>query len=112
MNKPGENPNSAMPGDGAGPDGGAGAASRDLSFVMDIPLEISVELGRTRLKIEDLLSLGSASVIELDRFAGEPVDVLVNRKLIARGECVVVHDKFGVRLTEVVSARDRLEPLR
>ena len=110
MNKPGENPTPT--GDGAAPDGGASAAGRDLSFVMDIPPEIPLDLGRTRLKIEDLLSLGSASVIKLDRFAGEPVDVLVNRKLIARGECVVVHDKFGVRLTEVVSARDRLEPLR
>ncbi len=110
MNKPAENLNPRGAGEPQSDASVAGAA--DLSFVMDIPLEISVELGRTRMKIEDLLSLGSASVIELDRFAGEPVDVLVNRKLIARGECVVVHDKFGVRLTEVVSARDRLDPLR
>ena len=99
--------------DGKGADArGAPSGGRDLSFVLDIPLEVSVELGRTRMTIEELIALSSTSVVELDRFAGEPVDVLVNRKLVARGECVVVHDKFGVRLTEIVSPRDRLERLR
>jgi flagellar motor switch protein FliN/FliY len=85
--------------------------SPDLDFILDIPLEISVELGRTKMLIGDLLRLGHGSVIELDKVAGEPLEVLVNRRLIARGETVVVNDKFGVRLTDVVSPVDRVKKL-
>src|SRR4030043_2466272 len=71
---------------------------RDLEFLLDIPLSISVELGRTRMLINDLLQLGQGSVVELDKLAGEPMEIYVNNRLIARGEVVVVNEKFGVRL--------------
>src|SRR3990172_5962247 len=73
-----------------------------LEFILDIPLQIAVQLGGTRMLIKDLLQLGQGSVIELDKLAGEPMDVLVNDRLIARGEVVVVSEKFGVRLTDVL----------
>ena len=86
--------------------------ARNFDLLLDIPLEVTVELGRTRLALRELLALGAGSVVELGKLAGEPLDVLVNGKLVARGECVMVNDKFGVRLTEVVSPHERVERLR
>jgi flagellar motor switch protein FliN/FliY len=74
-----------------------------LKMILDVPLKVSVELGRTKMAINDLLQLGQGSVIELDKIAGEPMEILVNDKLVAMGEVVVVNEKFGVRLTEVAS---------
>ncbi|MBE9541566.1 MAG: flagellar motor switch protein FliN, partial [Proteobacteria bacterium] len=76
------------------------------------PLQVTVELGRTKMLINDLLRLGQGSVVELSKLAGEPMEVLVNQKLVARGEVVVVNDKFGVRLTDVISPLERVEQLR
>ncbi len=84
---------------------------RDMDFILDIPLEVSVELGRTKMLINDLLQLGQGSVIELSKLAGEPLEILVNRKLVARGEVVVVNEKFGVRLTDVISPMERIRQL-
>jgi flagellar motor switch protein FliN/FliY len=83
----------------------------NLDFIFDIPLEVSVELGRTRMLIKDLLLLGQGSVIELNKMAGEPIEILVNQKLVARGEVVVVNEKFGVRLTDIISPADRVKQL-
>jgi flagellar motor switch protein FliN len=88
-----------------------GGAERNLEVVMDIPVRISMEVGSTSISIRKLLQLNRGSVVELDRLAGEPLDVLVNGKLIARGEVVVVNDKFGIRLNDVVSAQKRIETL-
>ncbi len=85
---------------------------RDINFLLDIPLEITVELGRTRILIQDLLKLGHGSVIELDKIAGEPMEILVNNKLIAKGEVVVVNEKLGVRLTEIISPEERVQKLK
>ena len=74
-----------------------------LKMILDVPLKVSVELGRTKMLVNDLLQLGQGSVIELDKIAGEPMEILVNDKLVAMGEVVVVNEKFGVRLTDVVS---------
>ena len=79
-----------------------------LDFLMDVPLDVTVELGRKKLRIVDLLALSKGSVIELDKVAGEPLDVRVNDQLVARGEAVVVNDKFGVRLTDIVSRHARV----
>ena len=87
------------------------AESPNLDFVLDIPLEVSVELGRTKMLISDLLQLGQGSVIELSKLAGEPLEILVNQKLVARGEVVVVNEKFGVRLTDIISPVDRVKQL-
>ncbi len=87
-------------------------APRDMDFLLDIPLMVSVELGRTRMLINDLLQLGQGSVIELDKLAGEPMEIYVNNRLIARGEVVVVNEKFGVRLTDIVSPSERIKQLR
>jgi flagellar motor switch protein FliN len=84
----------------------------NLELIFDIPLEVSVELGRTRMLIKDLLQLGQGSVIELNKMAGEPIEILVNQKLVARGEVVVVNEKFGVRLTDVISKAERIESLK
>ncbi|SPF31269.1 flagellar motor switching and energizing component (fragment) [Syntrophobacter sp. SbD1] len=84
---------------------------KDLDFLLDIPLEISVELGRTRIIVNDLLQLGQGSVIELTKLAGEPLEILINQKLIARGEAVVVNEKFGVRLTDIISPMERVKQL-
>jgi flagellar motor switch protein FliN/FliY len=89
-----------------------GAAPRDIEFLLDIPLLVSVEIGRTRMYIKDLLQLGQGSVIEFDKLVGEPMEVLVNEKLIARGEVVVVNEKFGVRLTDISSPAERLKHLK
>jgi len=85
---------------------------RELGFLLDVPLEVSVELGRSRVLIKDLLQMREGSVIELDKLAGEPLEVYVNSHLIARGEAVVVDDKVGLRLTDVVSPSERLEKLK
>lgn len=84
---------------------------RNLDFLYDIPLDISVEVGRSKIKLKDLLKMGEGYVLELDKLAGEPLDLYVNSKLIAKGEAVMVGDKFGIRLTDVVSTADRLENL-
>lgn len=86
--------------------------ARPLDFILDIPLEISVELGRTSMLIHELLQLGPGSVIELDKLAGEPMEILVNEKLVARGEVVVIKDKFAIRLTDIVSPIERINSLR
>ena len=85
---------------------------RNLSLIMDIPLRVAVELGRTKMVVNDLLNLGQGSVIELSKLAGEPMEVLVNDKLVARGEAVVVNEKFGVRLTDIISPSERVEQLK
>jgi flagellar motor switch protein FliN len=89
-----------------------GAEPRRLDLLMDVPLDLSVELGRARMTIQDLLGLGPGSVIELDKIAGEALDILVNDRLVARGEAVVVNDKFGVRITDIVSQSERIARLR
>ncbi len=83
----------------------AGTEPHNLNLVLDIPLEMSVELGRKRMSIRDILDLGAGSIVELDKIAGEPVDLLVNGRLVARGEVVVIEDNFGVRITEIVGGR-------
>ncbi len=83
-----------------------------LEFVLDVPLEIAVELGRTKMVVNDLLKLGQGSVIELGKLAGETLDIMANQKLIARGEVVVSNEKYGVRLTEIVTPAERLEKLK
>ncbi len=85
---------------------------RKLDLLLDVPLEVSVELGRSRLSIQNLLALGPGSVVELDKLAGDPLDILVNGRLVARGEAVVVNDKFGVRITDIVSRAERVARLR
>jgi len=87
------------------------AAVRDMEFLLDIPLEISVELGRTTMIINELLQLGQGSVVELNKLAGEPLEILVNNRLIARGEAVVINEKFGVRITDIVSPIERVQQL-
>ncbi|MCH8977799.1 MAG: flagellar motor switch protein FliN [Armatimonadetes bacterium] len=83
----------------------------NLEILMDIPLQISVELGRVKMVVKDVLELGSGSIIEIDKAAGEPVDVMVNGHIVARGEVVVIEDNFGVRITEILSQQDRLSKL-
>lgn len=85
---------------------------QNLDFILDIPLKVSVELGRAQVVIKDLLQLGQGSVLELDKLAGEPLEVLVNGKLVARGEVVVVNEKFGIRLTDIISPLERIETLK
>lgn len=96
--------------------GGAGRVNappvQSLDFILDIPLKITVELGRSRMAVRDILQLAQGSVIELSKFAGEPLEVLVNDKLIARGEVVVVNEKFGIRLTDILSPVERIEQLK
>jgi flagellar motor switch protein FliN/FliY len=84
----------------------------NMDFLLDIPLEISVELGRTKILINELLKLGQGSVIELSKLAGETLEILANQKLVARGEVVVVNEKYGVRLTEIISPSERIERLQ
>lgn len=84
----------------------------NLDVVLDIPVNISMEIGRTKISIRNLLQLNQGSVVELDRLAGEPMDVLVNGTLIARGEVVVVNEKFGIRLTDIISPAERVKKLR
>ncbi len=86
--------------------------ARRLDLLLDVPLDVSVELGRCRMSIQDLLNLAPGSVVELDKVAGEPLDILINDRLVARGEAVVVNDKFGVRITDIVSPQERIARLR
>ncbi len=98
---------------GAAPAAGAGAAppANDINMILDIPVNLTVELGRTRIPIKQILQLAQGSVIELDGLAGEPMDVLVNGCLIAQGEVVVVNEKFGIRLTDIVTPSERMRKL-
>ncbi len=85
---------------------------RNIDLILDIPVDVSVELGRTKMLIQDLLKLGQGSIIELGKLAGEPLDILVNERLIAKGEVVVVDEKYGIRLTEIITPQERIEKLR
>ena len=85
--------------------------SKGLEFLLDVPLEITVELGRTTIQIGELLKLGQGSVVELEKLTNEPVEIYVNQKLMARGEVVVVNEKFGVRLTNIISPGERVKNL-
>lgn len=100
------NPFDAFPSDGQ-----ESHTPRGMELILDIPLEVTVELGRVRMLIRDVLELSSGSIVELDRVAGEPVDLMVNGKLVAKGEVVVIEDNFGIRLTEIVSPADRVAGL-
>ena len=107
------------PAGAGGSPGGAGAGAKaagppiqSLDFILDIPLKVTAELGRSKMAIRDILQLAQGSVIELSKFAGEPLEVLVNEKLIARGEVVVVNEKFGIRLTDIISPVERIEQLK
>jgi flagellar motor switch protein FliN/FliY len=88
-----------------------GEAPKNIDFILDIPMSVAVYVGSTKMAIRDLLQLAQGSVIELDKLAGEPMEVMVNNKLVARGEVVVVNEKFGIRLTDVVSAAERVQQL-
>ncbi len=89
----------------------ADSGRRELDFILDIPLDVSAELGRTRLLINELLQLGQGSVVELNKLAGEPLEVYVNGKMVARGEAVVINEKFGIRLTDIISPIERVKQL-
>jgi flagellar motor switch protein FliN/FliY len=90
---------------------GASTAGNDINMILDIPVQLTVELGRTRIPIKHILQLAQGSVVELEALAGEPMDVLVNGYLIAQGEVVVVNDKFGIRLTDIVTPSERMRRL-
>jgi flagellar motor switch protein FliN/FliY len=92
--------------------GAATGAHNDIDMILDIPVQLTVELGRTKIAIKNLLQLAQGSVVELDGLAGEPMDVLVNGCLIAQGEVVVVNDKFGIRLTDIITPSERLRKLK
>jgi flagellar motor switch protein FliN/FliY len=96
---------------GGGAGGDVTSGTRDLDFILDIPLDLTVELGRTKMLVNDLLQLGQGSIVELNKIAGEPLEIFINRKLVARGEVVVVNEKFGVRLTDIVSPLERVKSL-
>jgi len=87
------------------------SGKRDLDFILDIPLDVSAELGRAKLLINELLQLGQGSVVELNKLAGEPLEIYVNGKLVARGEAVVINEKFGIRLTDIISPIERVKQL-
>jgi flagellar motor switch protein FliN/FliY len=91
--------------------GTAGGAGADIDLIMDVPVQLTVERGRTRLTIQNLLQLGQGSVVELDGLAGEPMDIFVNGYLIAQGEVVVVEDKYGIRLTDIITPSERINRL-
>jgi flagellar motor switch protein FliN/FliY len=92
--------------------GGQGNREANLEAILDVPVTLSMEVGRTRIPIRNLLQLNQGSVVELDRAAGEPLDVFVNGTLVAHGEVVVVNDKFGIRLTDVISPAERIKKLK
>lgn len=96
----------------AGDDGLNKLKLQNLDFILDIPLKVTVELGRSSMAIKDILQLGQGSVLELDKLAGEDLEILVNGKLIARGEVVVVNEKFGIRITNIISPIERIEKLK
>lgn len=87
-------------------------ASPDMNFILDIPLEITIQLGKTQMLIHDLLKLGQGSIIELPKVAGETLEILANNRLIAKGDVVVINEKYGIRLTEVISPMERVETLK
>ena len=87
----------------------AQANTKTLEFLMDVALQVSVEVGRARMTINDLLQMGPGSVVELEKLAGEPLDIFINGKAVARGEAVIVNEKFGVRLTDIISPEERVE---
>jgi flagellar motor switch protein FliN/FliY len=89
-----------------------GSSDRRFEMLLDVPLALTVELGRSNMTIQELLALGPGSVIELDKMAGEPLDIVVNGRLVARGEAVVVNDKFGIRITDIVSKTERIARIR
>jgi flagellar motor switch protein FliN/FliY len=91
---------------------GVHASEPNLNLLLDIPLKVTVELGRTKKQIKEILELSQGSIIELDKLAGEPVDILVNNKLIAKGEVVVIDENFGVRVTDIVSPTDRIQKIQ
>ena len=93
-------------------EGQAEEGGNNLDLILDIPLRVTVELGRAKMVVSELLNLGQGSVIELNKLAGEPMEILVNDKLVARGEAVVVNEKFGVRLTDIISPKERVEQLK
>lgn len=99
-------------------EGGAGQkpenqeGTHSLDFILDIPLKVTVELGRSKMSVRDILQLSQGSVVELSKFAGEPLEVLVNDRLVARGEVVTVNEKFGIRLTDILSPMERIEQLK
>lgn len=105
----------APPADGEEGGESLGSDAKDdgqsLDLILDIPLTVTVELGRSKMLINDLLQLGQGSVIELTKLVGEPLEVLINQKLVARGEVVVVNEKFGVRLTDIISPMERVQSL-
>jgi flagellar motor switch protein FliN/FliY len=92
-----------------GPAATAPAGSQNLDFLLDIPLDVTVELGRTSMIINKMLQLTQGSVVELDKAAGEPVEIFVNDKLLGKGEVIVVNERFGVRITEIISQADRIK---
>ena len=91
---------------------GSNSGAPDIESILDIPVTLSIEIGRTKISIRNLLQLNQGSVVELDRLAGEPLDVMINGTLVAHGEVVVVNEKFGIRLTDVISAHERVKKLR
>lgn len=103
----------SVAGSPVGPKGqGEHDPSVNLDFILDIPLEISVELGKTEMLVNDLLKLGQGSVIELSKLAGETLEILANQRLVARGEVVVINEKYGIRVTEIISPMERVKKLR
>lgn len=84
----------------------------NLDMILDIPVTLSVEMGRTRIMVKDLLQLGQGAVVELEKLAGEPMEILVNGRLVARGEAVVINEKFGIKLTDIASPSERISKLR
>ena len=91
--------------------GGSIKGNHNLDILLDVTLQVTVEVGRARMTIQDLLQLGQGSVMELEKLAGEPLDIFINGKQVARGEAVIVNEKFGVRITDIISPEDRVESL-
>jgi len=89
-----------------------GSTTPTLDLIMDVTLQVAVEVGRARMTIQDLLQLGAGSVVELQKLAGEPLDIYINGKPVARGEAVIINEKFGVRLTDIISQVERVEGLK
>jgi flagellar motor switch protein FliN/FliY len=85
---------------------------RTIDFILDVPLAVTVEVGRARMTIQDLLQLGQGSVVELEKLAGEPLDIFINGRIVAKGEAVIINEKFGVRLLEIIPPNERLQHLR
>jgi flagellar motor switch protein FliN/FliY len=88
------------------------ATTKDINFILDIPLEVTVVIGRTKILVQELLQLGQGSVVALEKLAGEPMEVFVNDRLIGRGEVVVVNERFGIRLTDIISPAERVKQLK